>query len=100
MCDASDPDIAKIIESKYPNGDDYDEIDLEDLDLWKHGPTPLAFSSDEIEKAIRKKRKGTGADQSRWAFDDLKAIAKITGNYDYMVPITNAIVRGQFTLEL
>lgn len=96
LCDPSIREIEDIIRSKYPQSYDNGQINADALDLWKHGPTPLAFSTDEIEKAIRRKRKGTGADQSGWSFDDLKDIAKTTGSYEFMVPITNAIVRGHF----
>lgn len=96
LCNLSDPDIVEILQSKYPDRYANGEINADDLNLWTHGPTPPAFTSDEIGKAIIAKRKGTGADKPGWTFDDLKAIAKTTGNYDYMIPITNAIVRGQF----
>ena len=37
----------------------------------------------EIEKAIRKKHKGTGADHFGWTFDDVKSIAKMPLHLQY-----------------
>ena len=68
------------------------DIKEEDIDAWRHAPTPAAFIPDEVGAIIRKKKKRSGKDNTGWCFDDLKIVARLADDsYAFVAPLINAI---------
>jgi len=82
------------LESKYPEREE--DLTGEVLYAWKTAMPVDPFSSDEIAAAISKKKKGSGADEHGWTYDDLKGLASAAGGYAFATPLINAIAQGRF----
>ena len=82
------------LEAKYPAREE--DLTEEVLNAWKTAAPVDLFSSDDVGGAVSKKKKGSGGDDHRWTYDDLKGLASAAGGYAFATPLVNAIAQGRF----
>jgi hypothetical protein len=82
------------LEAKYPTR--MEDLTDEVLNAWKTAAPVDPFSSDDVGGAVSKKKKGSGGDDHRWTYDDLKGLASVAGGYAFATPLINAIAQGRF----
>ena len=97
VADLTRPEVVEALYEKYPSADD--EVIPPGLnDAWLDAPVPVSFTVEEIERTVARKKKGSAPDIHGNSFDNLKSIAKITGDsgFAWLSPFINAIVQGRF----
>jgi hypothetical protein len=94
LADLGQAEAEDALRCKYP--DRVENLTEDVVKGWDTGEKPEDFTAKEIEGVLKKKKKGSGADENGMSYDLLKLVARLYGGCDIFVPLVNGIAQGRF----